>query len=96
MLDTDVSKYSFEVFTTQERRIINLPHFEQHVLQMKSEQGEVLSWSVEGTSLVIHYLSKVDNLMNFPESLLSDLVDGKAVLVVKSSQRAQDYLIKGY
>lgn len=94
MLDTDLSDYSFEVFTLQERKVINLPYFATHAMQMKSAQGEVLTWSVEGKNLVIHYLSKADRLENFPDSLLSDLVEGRAELVVKSAHLAQDYSIK--
>jgi hypothetical protein len=36
------------VFNTQEKRIINLPYFEPHAIQMKPERGEVLKWSVKG------------------------------------------------
>lgn len=96
MLDTNLSDYSFEVFTLQERRVINLPYFAPHVLQMKPEQGEILTWSAEGRNLVIHYLSKADRLTNFPTSLLNDLIEGKAELVVKSALRPQDYQIKAH
>lgn len=96
MLDTNLSDYPIEVYTNQERRIINLPDFAPHVMQMKPEQGEVLTWSAEGKNLVIHYLSKADRLTNFPASLLNDLVEGKAELVVKSTLRAQDYKIKSH
>lgn len=96
MLDVDLIEYPVEVFTSREMRVINLPSFSQHAMNMKPEKGEALTWSVEGKDLLIHYLVKTDSLKNFPDSLLSDLVDGKAVLIVKSTKRADDYLIKAH